>query len=191
MMAPRPVTPGPETVALTSKDAASDFRCGVPELDTFFHQYATQNQRRDSSRTWVLRRSASTPKPPAVLGFYTLTLGSVAREEFPPASAKRLPNYPVPIILLGRLATDERVRGQGYGQRLLRDAHLRALSINKEGGGVAVVVDAKNERAAALYTTNGYAPLERQAEGAWPRRLFLPAATIRNALETSSPERRQ
>jgi len=173
----------PETRALTSEDAASDFSCRVHELDTFFHAQASQNQRRDISRTWVLPRPEETSDLPEVIGFYTLTIGSVERETLPPSVKKRLPRYPLPVVILGRLAVDHRARQQGYGARLLHDAHLRVLSINAQGGCVAVVVDAKNEEAQSFYTRYGYMHLIQQENAPWPRRLFLPVATIREALQ--------
>lgn len=78
-----------------------------------------------------------------------------------------------------------RVRGQGYGERLLLDAHDRALEISEHAGGVAVVVDAKDEAAAAFYTRFGYQALESLTEGLWPRRMLLALADIRKANEAA------
>ncbi len=112
-----------------------------------------------------------------------MTLGSLERASLSATMSKGLPpRYPVPVIILGRLARHVRVRGQGYGERLLLDAHDRALEISEHAGGVAVVVDAKDEAAAVFYARFGYQALE-SASGAWPRRMLLALADIRKANE--------
>ncbi|MFY0527739.1 GNAT family N-acetyltransferase [Archangium gephyra] len=98
------------------------------------------------------------------------------------------PRYPVPLIILGRLARHVGVRGQGYGERLLLDAHERALEISEHAGGVAVVVDAKDEAAAMFYARFGYQQLELATEGNWPRRMLLALSDIRKANEEASGE---
>jgi hypothetical protein len=81
-----------------------------------------------------------------------------------------------------------RVRGLGYGERLLLDAHDRALEVSGHAGGVAIVVDAKDEGAAAFYARFGYQPLETGTEGVWPRRMILAMADIRRANEEVASE---
>ena len=136
----------------------------------------------------MLRRPEDRPDLPRVLGFYTLTLGSLERESLPTAMARGLPRYPVPVIIIGRLARHVRVRGQGYGERLLLDAHDRALEISGHAGGVAIVVDAKDEAAAAFYAPFGYEPLETHPEGGWPRRMILALADVQKSKEFVSEE---
>lgn len=181
-----PIPRQPETSSLTSDDAASDFRCESAELTRFFKELGTQNQRRDVNRTWVLRRREERTDQPQILGFYTLTIGGIESERLPERMAKRLPSqYPVPIVLIGRLARDERVRGLGVGEHLLADAHLRALAINVQAGGVAVVVDAKDPRAYDFYARFGYRPLG--ATDHWPKSMFLPIETLRKSYAASAP----
>ena len=176
-----------ETVAFSPEDAASDFRSGVPPLDNFFRTQAGQNQRRNVSRTWVLRRTTEEATLPDVLGFYTLTLGSVERETLPAAMAGKLPRYPVPVVIIGRLAVDERARRRGVGERLLLDAHDRALAIAAQGGAVGVIVDAKDDNAVAFSGHYGYEVVEHAGAAnasAWPRRMFLPMQTLISARDT-------
>jgi len=179
------MTPGREfeTVAFTAEDAASDFRSGVAPLDEFFRSRAGQNQRKNVSRTWVLRNSSAEGDLPEVLGFYTLTLGAVRRESLPETIGKRLPGYPVPVVIVGRLAVDERARGRHLGERLLLDAQARALEISEQAGGVGVVVDAKDAAAVAFYRHYGYEILESAEGREWPRRMFLALKTLRAAYE--------
>jgi len=169
-----------ETEALTSEDASSGFQCGKAPLDEFLAKYAGQNQRAGVSRTWVLRRPAGQTELPPVLGYYTLTLGTITREDLPDPQAKRLPRYPVPVALIGRLARDIRARGQGVGERLLVDAHLRVLAISEHTGCVGVLVDAKDAEAEAFYGRYTY-QRTRTAAG-WPMRMYLAVTIIREAL---------
>ncbi len=174
-----------ETVGFASEDGASGFHSGVAPLDEFFRTQAGQNQKKNISRTWVLRRSDTELAAPLILGFYTLTLASVERETLPAAFAKKLPRYPVPVVLLGRLAVDERVRGQRVGERLLLDAHARSLAISAHAGAVGIVVDAKDQAAATFYARYGYAWIERDpgAASSWPQRMFIALKTLQAAAE--------
>ena len=183
--APISVVPQPITQPLTSTDAASGFECEHEVLNRFFRQEAGQNQRRDMSRTWVLRRPDDQAELPAVLGYYTLTVGNVERTTLPESVIKRLPRYPIPAIIIARLARDSRVKGQGYGETLLDDAHRRALHVSEQAGAAVVIVDAKDPRASNFYSRFGYEPLiGSSSEGErWPRRMFLMMATLRSSFE--------
>ena len=115
-------------------------------------------------------------EPPSsqVLGYYTLSAGTLNVERVPPELAKRLPRYPqLPVTLLGRLARDERVRGTGAGDLLLMDALSRALQATQTVASMAVVVDAKDAKAEAFYQAFGFAVVQNQ-----PRRLFLAMSVI-------------
>ncbi|RYZ36031.1 MAG: GNAT family N-acetyltransferase [Myxococcaceae bacterium] len=171
----------PALTAITSEDAASGFHCEEAALNRFFQQQATQQGRREENRTWVLHRPNDRIELPLVLGFYSLTTTLVERSNLPAPIIKRLPDYPIRAILIGRLARDERCRGMGIGEHLLDDAHRRALRINADIGGLLVVVDAKNEKAAAFYKDKDYLPLIRaEADAAtWPQRFYVTMATLR------------
>lgn len=148
----------------------SQFSCGQPSLDRFLKEFAGQNQAKDFSRTYVLVRDDD----PCVCGYYTLSAGQIERERLPPKHAKKLPKYPVPVVVLGRLAVDESVKGAKHGRRLLWDALQRSLSAAELIGIYAVFVDAIDEPAAKFYERFGFIPLTDS-----PLRLFLPFSTIR------------
>ncbi|MBZ4332134.1 GNAT family N-acetyltransferase [Corallococcus sp. AS-1-12] len=175
----------PELTAITSKDAASGFRCEEEALTRFFQQQATQQGRREENRTWVLHRPDGRPELPWVLGFYTLTWIQLERSNLPAPVIRRLPDYPVRAILIGRLARDERCKGMGIGEHLLDDAHRRTLRVNTDIGGLVVVVDAKNAHAAAFYEAHDYTALIRtEPEAAsWPRRYFVRMEDLRATYE--------
>lgn len=114
-----------------------------------------------------------------IAGYYTLSAASVPVVDLPDALKARLPRYPsIPAVLLGRLAVDRRYRGQGLGGALLADALTRAAIA--EIGAYALVVEAKDEAAAAFYRHHGFIPFREQ-----PRRLFLPIATAKGLANRS------
>jgi GNAT superfamily N-acetyltransferase len=86
----------------------------------------------------------------------------------------------VPVFRLGRLAVDLRAQGQGLGGQLLLSAGRRCLFAAKEVGGVALLIDAKNERVARWYASFGAVPLLDE-----PLSLLLPLSTIEAALEAA------
>lgn len=172
-----------DTVPFTAEHAASGFRSGVGPLDEFFRTQAGQNQRRNVSRTWVLERTGEGADLPPILGFYTVTLGAAERGTLPDTLRKKLPRYPLPVVIIGRLAVDERARGRRIGERLLLDAHERILGVAENAGGIGVIVDAKDSKAAAFYAHYGYEPLDGGESTGRPRRMFLPLQTIRAALK--------
>src|SRR5208337_3673896 len=99
----------------------------------------------------------------------------------PPESLRRgLARHDVPVFRLGRLAVDRNAQGQGLGGQLLLAAGKRCLLAAAEVGGVALLIDAKNERAAGWYASYGAVPLADA-----PRSLLLPLATIETALRSS------
>lgn len=108
-----------------------------------------------------------------VLGYYTLSASIVNARDLPDDLAKKLPRYPqLPVSLLGRLAIDHSMKGRGLGQFLLMDALRRSLLAASQVAAMAILVDAKDESAAAFYRHFGFLPLQEQ-----PRRLFLPMKT--------------
>ena len=90
--------PLPSPVPLDKSHDLSAFDCGAAALNDYLHNYAWQNHQNRSARTYV------TIKENRVVGYYTLAAGSVGRGDTPPRVAKGLANYPVPVILIARLA---------------------------------------------------------------------------------------
>ncbi len=92
-----------------------------------------------------------------VAGFYTLANTGLAATELPPELLKKLPRYPVlPATLIGRLAVDMGHRDKGLGAFLLADAMRRSLGLSQSSASFAVMVDAKDERAANFYLHFGF-----------------------------------
>ncbi len=134
------------------------FDCGEPALNDFLKKRARQQQEKHVGKTFVAVPEKGGTR---VLGFYTLSAGSIQFASLPAGIQKKLPRYPVPVALLGRLAVDATMKGKGIGKALLQDALLRVASIAKRDlGMVAVVVEAKSEEARAFYTRYGFQPFQ-------------------------------
>ncbi len=112
-----------------------------------------------------------------VIGYFSLSAASFGKRDLPADLARRLPHYPVPAALLGRLAVDLRRRGRGLGQHLMIDAFWRVLRASEDLALHALVVDAKDDATRAFYRHCGFVEFLET-----PARLFLPLETIRRAL---------
>jgi len=158
-----------DIVRLTKAHDGSAFSCGVPSLDEFLQRYVTQYEKRNLGRTFVLVRDGG----PQVLGYFTLAVGHITKADLPEEEAKKLPKHPIPIALLGRLAADQSVRGQGLGADLLAEALSIAVGMSERAGVFAVCVDAIDDAGSKFYQKHGFTPLQDQ-----PNRLFLPIGAI-------------
>ena len=160
--------------AISTQHDRKRFDCGEPDLNTYLQRYARQNHASGGARCFV---AAARDEPARVLGFYTLSPGEVAYARTPEVIRKSLGRYAVPVYRLGRLAVDRSMQGQGMGGRLLLAAGERVVLVAAQAGGVALLIDAKNERAAAWYASFGALPMDDA-----PLSLLLPLATIEATL---------
>ncbi len=138
---------------LSKHHCRASFDCGQESLGTYLKQYGRQNDERGLSRTFVAVEAAGEA---TILGYYTLSNGSVFFENLP---AERLPRYPIPTVLLARLAVDKSHQGRGLGRILLLDALRRAARVSQEAGVFAVEVVALNEEARGFYLKYGFQSL--------------------------------
>ncbi|MCQ8183736.1 GNAT family N-acetyltransferase [Methylomonas sp. SURF-1] len=142
------------------------FDCGDSTLNNYLQQYARQNVKHRLNKVFV---ATDVSAPQTILGYYTLSAGSVRAGDLPPEHKNRLPNYPVPVALLGRLAVDKQYQGQRLGTILLADAVQRVEQASEVMAVYAIVVDALNPAAAEFYRQFGFNVLPGQ-----PLKLFLP-----------------
>lgn len=123
------------------------FSSGVHALDRYLQRVAARAQAAGDARTSVVtiedRRS--------VVAYHTLSAGSVAFADAPPRARKGVPPRAIPVVVLGRLAVDERHRRAGLGRTLLRDAMLRVIAASEHVGIRALLVQAKDPRARDWY----------------------------------------
>lgn len=117
---------------LQPADAVESFDCGQPALNQFLQRYALNNQRANSAQTYVCCENG------AVVGFYSLTVGSVD-------------HLSAPVMILARLAIDQTFQRRGLGRALLKDALQRTLQAADIAGIRAVLVHAKDDTARQWY----------------------------------------
>jgi len=161
-------------VLLTKAHEIAGFDCGKQPLNDFLLKYALQNQASGGARTHVLTRGNR------VIGYYSLAPASISPEDAPARVMKGQARYPVPVILMARLAVDQAEQGKGYGKALLRDALRRALSGAEAIGGRAFLVHAKDEEARAFYLKFG---MEESPTN--PMHLLLLFKDIRQSLDAA------
>lgn len=157
---------------LGSDHDRSAFSCGVEALDRYLKTQAGQDQRRGAASCFVALSTDG-----ELAGYYTLAMTSVDLTDLPETMAKKLPRYPkIPAALLGRLAIDQRFQRQKLGSRLLYAAMRQIVKSNIACA--MLLVDAKDEKAAAFYAKFGFLRLG-------PSRLqfFMPIHEIRNLVE--------
>ena len=142
-------------ILLTKFHDTSSFDCGVTALNTFLQNYALQNLKNRSVKTFVAVIKPE-EKIERVVGYYSLVAGAVEHSAVPPRVKKGLGKYPIPVIILARLAVDISMQGQGLGKGLLKDALLRILTISENLGVRAVLVHAKDEKAKNFYHQFGF-----------------------------------
>jgi len=151
------------------------FTCGVVALDRYFQLFVTQDTKRRISNCFVAVTADGD-----IAGFYTLAATSLRMGELTPDEAKRLPRYPLlPAGLIGRLAVDQRYAGKRIGSALVMDAVAR--SARSDPAIFALVVDAKDDRAAQFYEHLGFRRFASR-----PASLFLPVATALAALQSAT-----
>ncbi|NRF69000.1 GNAT family N-acetyltransferase [Aquincola sp. S2] len=154
--------------ALAPEHDRAGFVCGSDPLDRYLREQASQDMRRRTSVCYV----AIDEKTSAIAGYYTLAAGSVPLTDLSEDLVRKLPRYPlVPVARVGRLAVSLAFQKRQLGAALLWDAGSRAMD---SGLGVfALVVDAKDETAAAFYRHHGFVNFSRK-----PLTLVLPLATL-------------
>ena len=159
------------------------FDCGVAVLNEYLDRYARQNHESGGAKTFVAVAAA---EPARIMGFYSISRGDIEFARVPARLTKKFGRYDLPIFRLGRLAVDRSMHGQGLGGDLLFAAGRRALSVAAEVGGIAVAIDAKDEKAARWYERFGALPLLDD-----PLKLILPLSTIADAIAAADVRRRR
>jgi len=137
-------------VPLSVKHNVSQFACGESSLDDWLQKKAMKNEASGATRTYVVCSENS-----EVAGYYSLAVGSI-EHQFAPGNIKRNMPQPIPVMILARLAVDQRYAGKTIGTGMVRDALLRTLQAADIAGIRALLVHALNERAAAFYRERGF-----------------------------------
>jgi len=127
------------------------FDCGKQELNSYLTRYAEKNQKLGLSATWVLPVSHSTGNSKTnVAAYYSLASTTVTRTQIP--TTKKLPGYPVPVVLLARLAVDNRYQKQGLGEKTLVSALRHCVTLTDKGlPAYGIVIDVFDTDALKFY----------------------------------------
>jgi GNAT superfamily N-acetyltransferase len=159
--------------AITRKHDRAALDCGDAALNAFLPRYARQSHDPGAAKTFLAIDDASK----AVLGFHGLAPAAIALDRTPEVARRGLARHDVAGFRLARIAVHRAAQGHGLGGQLLLAAGRRCLAVAAEVGGTILIIDAKNDRAAAWYARYGAVPL-LDAE----RTLVLPLATLEAAL---------
>lgn len=155
---------------LNKSHVRTGFECGKALLDNYIRTQASQDVKRDLSACYVMTEEGKSE----VVGYYTLSSNSIERTTFPANMIARLPpSYgDLPTILMGRLAVDNKIKGQRLGEYLLINALNKCVEVSQTIGALAVVVDPIDERAEEFYSGYGFIFLPGS------KKMFLPIKTI-------------
>jgi GNAT superfamily N-acetyltransferase len=121
------------------------FDFGQEDLNNWLRKHALQNQGAGAAQTYVGLVGE------VVIGYYSLAVGQIEYNDAPERLRKGLARYPVPIMLLARLAVDKNWQKKGVGRALLRDAVLRTMQAADIAGIRALAVHAKDDQARRYY----------------------------------------
>lgn len=154
------------------------FACGSAELDHWFRHQAGREIQHDRMRVF-----AAVDDELGVVGFHSVTFITLALGSLPGKCAGTLLQQDtVPVALIGRLARDTRMDGQGIGTRLLADAIHRIMEAAKKIPIVAIVAENGAAPGAAFYEAFGFRPFPLT-----PERSFLLTASVSAAIERGKP----
>lgn len=156
---------------LAGADELGAFDCGQPALNEFLQRFALINQKSNSAQTYVCCHSG------AVVGFYSLAVGSVEPAAAAPRVLKGIPRHPVPVMILARLGVDLQHQRVGLGKALLKDALKRTAQAADIAGIRALLVHAKDEPARQWYQNWEFEPSTTD-----PFHLFLLMKDLKAAL---------
>jgi GNAT superfamily N-acetyltransferase len=139
---------------LSSDHVLSGFDCGVGSLNVWLERHARTASGVGSAKTYVI----TDQEQDRVVGYHALTLATVEHADASSRAKKGMPKYPIPAMLLARLAVDESVKGRGLGAFLLRDAMVRTVAVSQEAGLRLLLAHALNEQARTFYVKFGFEP---------------------------------
>ncbi len=162
---------------ISKKHDRKSFDCGEPSLNDFLQRYARQSHESGGAKTFLAVHNADNK---TIMGFYSLAPGALAYADTPETVRHGLPRHDVPGFRLARIAVDLRFQGQGLGGQLLAAAARRCLRAAVEVGGVVLIIDAKNRRAAQWYSVYGAVPLNNK-----PLTLVMSLATFASSLKAA------
>lgn len=157
-------------LSIDKKYQKDSFDCGYPVLNDYLKKYARQNHNKGIAKTFVAIPTSGRLK---VDGYYTVNSSVIEYDSMPDSFKRGIPAYPLPAVLIGKLAVDNPVQGQGLGREMLVNALIRAVRASQEIGIFAVRVDAIDLKAKEFHLKHEFIPFQDKKLS-----LFLPMETI-------------
>lgn len=153
----------------------SQFSCEDVLLDDWLREKAFSNEEKSASRTYVV----CTKHTNKVIAFYSLSVGGATHDDVSARVRRNMPN-PIPLVLLGRLAVDERHIKKGIGTKLVFEALQKALKVSKIAGACGLLVHARDEDVVSFYTKHGF----KSVRSCDPCTLLLSFSSLSSYLST-------
>lgn len=138
----------PQALGLSHR--LDEFDCGKPALTEWLLHHARQAQASGSARTFVVCEQDR------VAGYYSLTVGQIDTLEAPERIRRGMGQYPIPLVILARLAVDADYQRRELGFSLLQDAIMRTVSISDQAGIRALLTHPIDAKADAFYRRFGF-----------------------------------
>lgn len=138
-------------VLITPEMNLKKFSSGNPLLDDWLKNQALQAMYANTANTFVVQDDRD-----EVVAYYSIAMGGADRNEVTDRIRKGTGNYPVPVLLLARLAVDEQYQGQGIGAGLLKDVVSRGVEISTTAAFRAILTHPIDEEAAVFYRKFGF-----------------------------------
>lgn len=129
-----------------------EFDCGKPALTNWLLRQAHQAQSSGSARTFVACDDDR------VAGYFSLTVGQVDTLDAPERIRRGMGQYPIPLVILARLAVDLGYQRRGLGFSLLQDAISRTVAIAEQAGIRALLTHPIDAEADVFYKRFGFEP---------------------------------
>jgi GNAT superfamily N-acetyltransferase len=126
------------------------FDCGKVALNDWLTRHDRQAQGSGSAKTFVVAEGER------VAGYFSLTVGQIDTLDAPERLRQGMGLYPLPGVVLARLAVSIAAQGQGIGLGLLRDAIRRTLLVAAHAGIRAMLTHPIDEEAVRFYTRFGF-----------------------------------
>ena len=129
-----------------------EFDCGEDSLNVWLVNHARQADSSGSARTFVVLDSDTN----SVAGYFSLTVGQIDVVDAPERVSRGMGRFPIPVVLLARLAVNTKWQSKGLGSAMLREAVLKTLALSENVGVRAMLVHPLDEKAEAFYMKYGF-----------------------------------
>ncbi len=138
--------------ALVAGHRLEGFDCGKPALNDWLVRHARQSQASGSAKTYVVVDADR------VMGYFSLTVGQADAVEVSERSRKGMGSYPIPVVILARLAVSLPDQGKGIGVGMMQDAIRRTMAVAEQAGVRALLTHPIDDAASRFYRRFGFEP---------------------------------